>query len=88
MTDNNITITNITSFSDWNTPLDEYPKHLKGRRLHKWIIKNLSSRKRISVWEIDCDIRMLRTLMFLQKIKRIELDSSAHEYPYIGVKVL
>ncbi len=77
----------ITSFSDFYKPLDEYPKHLKGKSLHKWILKNLKGRKRVSVWELDCTQRMVRTMMYLDRINKIKLDPSL-QYPYIGVKLL
>ena len=77
----------ITSFSDFSQPLDEYPKHLKGKRLHNWILKNLKGRKRISVWELDCTQRMVRTMLYLDKINKISLDHGL-QYPYIGVKLL
>ena len=77
----------ITSFSDFKQPLDEYPKHLKGKRLHNWILKNLKGRKRISVWELDCTQRMVRAMLYLDKIKKVSLDYSL-QYPYIGVKLL
>tara|TARA_R100000541_G_C1897352_1_gene84040 strand:+ start:72783 stop:73022 length:240 start_codon:yes stop_codon:yes gene_type:complete len=77
----------ITSFSDFYKPLDEYPKHLKGNSLHKWILKNLNGRNRISVWELDCTQRMVRTMFYLDKINKIKLDHNL-KYPYVGVEVL
>ncbi|CAH7388181.1 hypothetical protein VCHA53O466_50008 [Vibrio chagasii] len=77
----------VCSFSDFQIPLDEYPKKLKGKRLHDWIIRQLRGRERISCFEIDSDLRMCRTLMFLDRIGKITISSKAHAYPYVGIKV-
>lgn len=47
----------VCSFSDFNIPLDAYPKKLKGKALHKWIYKQLEQRKKFSCFEIDSDWR-------------------------------
>ena len=76
----------ITSLTDFNVGLDEYPKHLKGKKLHKWILNNLKHRKRVSCFEIDADLRMARTVMFLNRIGKITFNED-FEYPYTGVTV-
>ena len=77
----------ITSYSDFKIPLNEYPKKLKGKSLHTWIIKSLKNRNRISIWELQENRRMLRTVLFLESLGRIKLFNQGHSYPYIGVSV-
>lgn len=77
----------ITSYSDFNLPLDCAPKRLKGKKLHDWLIRQLSQRERVSTFEIDSDMRVCRTLMYLQRIGKIKLDSKKYGYPYVGVTV-
>lgn len=77
----------ITSYTDFNTGLDEAPKKLKGRSLHNWILKNLKSRERISTFELEANYRVCRTVMFLVKLGKINLNSKNYTYPYIGVTV-
>lgn len=76
----------VCSFSDWKTPLDEAPKNLKGAKLHKWLLTNLKYRNRISVWEIDANMRVCRTLMYLKHIGKISFTND-YEYPYTGIKI-
>lgn len=80
-------IINYCSFSDWNTPLDTAPKCLKGKSLHKWILRNLKNRNRISCWELEENYKVCKTMMFLERIGKIKMDIVNHDYPYIGVKV-
>lgn len=77
----------VTSFSDFNLPLNEYPKKLKGKALHTWILRNLRNRKRVSIFEICDDIQMARTMGFLEKIGKITTDNKNFSYPYIGVTI-
>lgn len=83
----NTQMIHLCSFSDFQIPLNEYPKKLKGKKLHEWIIKQLKHRTRISTCEIDYDLRMCRTLMYLDRIGKIKLDNRAYKYPYVGVSV-
>ena len=76
----------VCSFSDFYTPLDEAPKSLKGKKLHHWIIKNLKGRKRVSVWEIDGNIRVCKALMYLVRIGKVRFNND-YDYPYQGVSV-
>ena len=76
----------VCSFSDFYIPLDEAPKSLKGKKLHQWIIKNLKGRKRVSVWEIEGNFRVCRTIMYLVKIGKIKFNND-YDYPYQGVSV-
>ena len=77
----------VTSFSDFHQSLDEYPKGLKGVKLHKWILSNLRKRERVSCFEIQEDWRMCRTFMFLVRGGKIKLSNEGHHYPYSGVFV-
>lgn len=77
----------ITSYSDWNKPLDECPKNLKGKGQHRWLLNNLRRRNRISCWEIDTNWRVCRSLMYLKRIGKIKLNGKAYDYPYVGVSV-
>lgn len=77
----------LTSWSDWNTSLDEAPKKLKGRSLHKWIIKNLNKRavKRFSSFEIDDHI--CYAFDYLIRSGKIILDREEESYPYSSYKI-
>ena len=77
----------ICSFSDFNKPLNEAPKSLKGKTLHDWIMKNLKDRNRISVWEIDDNTKVCRAFMYLVKIGKIKLNNK-YDYPYQGLQVM
>lgn len=76
----------ICSFSDFNTPLNEAPSKLKGAKLHKWVIKNLLGRKRISCWEIGDNIKVCKVLMWMQSTGKIKF-TDGYNYPYVGVEV-
>ncbi len=75
----------LCSFSDFQLPLNEYPKNLKGKPLHDWICKYLKARTKFSCFEIQEDYRMCRTLMFLQKIGKIKLCNEGLGYPYTNI---
>ena len=75
----------ITSYSDFNRPLNEYPKKLKGRLLHRWVKRNLRNRSRVSVFELGEDYRMARTVGYLQKIGSINFANKNMQYPYLQV---
>ena len=78
----------ITSFSDFNKPLNEAPKNLKGKKLHNWLIKQLKHRDRVCVWEIDYNMKVCRALMFLVKIGKLRFDKSTTDYPYTKIVVV
>jgi hypothetical protein len=78
----------LTGWSDWNPSLDEASKKLKGRSLHKWIIKNLDKRvvKRFSTFEIDEHI--CYAFDYLIRSGKIILDQEEEEsYPYSSYKI-
>lgn len=76
----------LCSFSDWKQPLNEAPRTLKGAKLHKWLLRNIKDRPRISVWEIDSNIKVCRALMYLKRIGKISFTKE-HKYPYTGIKI-
>ena len=75
----------ITSYSDFNRPLNEYPKKLKGRLLHRWVKGNLRDRERVSVFELGEDYRMARTIQYLESIGSVKLDNKSMQYPYLEI---
>lgn len=77
----------VTSFSDFRQPIDEAPRHLKGRKLHQWLLRNLRNRNRVSVFELSESQRVANAMMFLNRIGKIKLDNKAYEYPYVGIEI-
>lgn len=76
----------ICSFSDWHKPLDEAPRHLKGAALHKWLLKSIKVRDRVSCWEIDSNRKVCNALMFLKKIGKITFTNK-YDYPYTSIEI-
>ncbi len=71
--------------TNFQVGLNEYPKKLKGRALHNWIYKALSKRERFSSFEISDDVRMARTIMYLEKIGKISMDNKRYSFPYLHI---
>lgn len=76
----------ICSFSDFSKPLDVAPRNLKGAKLHSYLLKQLKSRKRVSVWEIDTNMDVCKALMFLKRIGKISFTKE-YDYPHVGIKI-
>ena len=77
----------VTSFSDFHQGLEDCPKRLKGKSRHKWLLHNLKNRTRISCFEIDSDMDVCMSLMYLKKIGKISMNGKDTPYPYVGIEL-
>lgn len=79
----------ITSYSEFRIPLDEVPKTLKGKALHKWFMKHLQGRKRLSCFELSemayVNMDAYRAFKYLESIGRFKTEPL--QYPWVSVEI-
>lgn len=65
----------VTSWSDFNTELDEMPKRLKWKAQRKWLYKNLlrRSKQRFSCFEIGGNYEAAKRLSDMIRIGMVEI---------------
>lgn len=76
----------ICSFTDHFVGLNEVPKTLKGKQLHKWILNNLKYRDRISCFELsEMPLRSVKAFMYLERIGKFKTDNKKFGFPYLAI---
>lgn len=78
----------ICSFSEFKQEVHEAPRKLKGKKLHRWLLNCLSNRTTITDWELTENMKICKTILYLERIGKIKLGSKNLGYPYISVEVI
>lgn len=81
----------ITSYSEFKVPLDEVPKNLKGKALHRWFMKHLQGRRRLSCFELSemacVNMDAYRAFKYLESIGRFKTSVKDIQYPWISIEI-